>query len=66
MTPKLSTAFHAAKSKVHISNISILKSIYCAYFHSITKYGIIFWGHSSNSEKLFTLQKKFMRIMAGA
>jgi len=29
---------------VHVSNINTLKSIYYAYFHSITKYGIIFWG----------------------
>jgi len=66
MTPKLSTAFHPARLKVHISNTSILKLIYYAYFHSITKYGIIFGGHSSNSGKLSTPQKKFMRIMAGA
>ena len=66
MTPKLSTVFHSARSMVHISNINILKSIYYAYFHSITKYGIIFWGHSSNGGKLCTLQKKFMGIMAGA
>jgi len=66
MTPKLSTTFQAARSMVHIININTLKSIYYAYLHSITKYGIIFLGHSSNSGKLFTLQKKFMRIMAGA
>jgi hypothetical protein len=29
------------------------------------KYGIIFWGNSSNSKKIFTLQKKIVRLMAG-
>jgi hypothetical protein len=29
------------------------------------KYGII-WGNSSNSKRIFTLQKKIIRIMAGA
>jgi len=29
------------------------------------KYGIIFWGNSSNSKMTFTLQKKVIRIMAG-
>jgi hypothetical protein len=43
-----------------------LKSIYFAYFHSIIKYGIIFWGNSSNSKKIFTLQNKIIRIMVGA
>ena len=43
-----------------------LKSIYYAYFPSIIKYGIIFRGNSSNSGKIFTLQKKIIRNMAGA
>jgi IS1 family transposase len=54
------------RSMFHISNINTLKSIYFAYFHSIVQYGIIFWGNSSNSRKIFTLQKKIIRIMVGA
>jgi hypothetical protein len=37
-----------------------------AYFYSIIKYGIIFWGNSSNSGKIFTSQKKIVRITAAA
>jgi hypothetical protein len=29
-------------------------------------YGIILWGNSSYSRKIFTLQKKIIRIMMGA
>ena len=29
------------------------------------KYGIIFWGNSSDSKKVFTLQKKIVRVMIG-
>jgi len=47
-------------------NINTLKSIYYAHFYSSIKYGIIFGGISSNSAKIFTLQKKIVRIMAGA
>jgi IS1 family transposase len=43
----------------------MLKSIYYAYFHSLMKYGIIFWGNSTDSKKVFTLQKKIVRIMLG-
>jgi len=32
----------------------------------VIKYGIIFWAYSSSSGKIFTLQKKMIRIMAGA
>jgi hypothetical protein len=58
MIPRLSVACYAVRSMVHIGNINTLKSIYYAYFHSIIKYGIIFWGNFFNSEKNFTLQKK--------
>ena len=64
--PKISGACCAIRLMVHICNINILKSIYYAYFHSIIKYGIFFGGNSSNSGKIFTLQKTVIRIMAGA
>jgi hypothetical protein len=65
MIPKLSGACYAVRSMIHFSNINTLKSVYYAYFHSVIKYGIIFWGNSSNSGKIFTLKKKIIRIMAG-
>jgi len=66
MISKLSVACYAVRSMVHISIINTLKSIYYAYFHSITKRGIIFWGNSSNSGKIFTVQKKTVSLMTGA
>jgi hypothetical protein len=30
------------------------------------KYGIIYWGNASSSNKVFILQKKIIRIMVGA
>jgi len=66
MIPKLSETRYSTRPMVHISNINTLKSIYCAYFHSLIKYGIFFGGTSSNSGKIFTLQKTQFRIMAGA
>jgi hypothetical protein len=42
-----------------------LKLVYFAYFHSIMSYGIIFWGNSTDSKKVFYIQKKIIRIMAG-
>ena len=66
MIPKISGACYSVKSLVYINNISTLKSIYCAYFLSLIKYGIIFWGYSSRSGKIVTLQKKTIKIMASA
>jgi hypothetical protein len=66
MIPKLCKACYAIRSMVYNSTIIILKQIYNAYVHAIIKYAIIFWGNSSNSGKIFTLQKKIVRIMAYA
>jgi hypothetical protein len=51
LVPELTSACYAIRSMQHTSNIDILKSIYFAYFHSSIKYGIIFWGNSSDSKK---------------
>jgi len=62
----LHAAYYAIRSVVHISNITTLKSIYYAYFHSVIKYRIIFGGNSPDSVKIFILQQKIIRILAGA
>jgi len=66
MIPKLRGACYAMTSVVCISNINTFKSVYCACFHSVIKYGIILWGNSSKRGEMFTLQKKIIRIVAGA
>jgi IS1 family transposase len=48
------------------SNHFCLCVISGSYFHSIIQYGIILGGNSSNSRKIFTLQKKIIRIMVVA
>jgi len=65
MIPKLSGAYYAIRSIVHINTMNTLISIYCVYFHSVIIYGINFWVNSFISWKLFMLQKIIVRIMAG-
>jgi len=45
--------------------MEMLKTVYYAYFHSIISYGIIFWGNSTLSIKIFRLQKRVIRTMMG-
>jgi len=66
MIPELSGACYAVRLMVHISNINTHKSICNAYFNYIVKYGIIFWVNSSKNGKIFTLQNKIFRIVAGS
>jgi hypothetical protein len=42
-----------------------LKIIYYSYFHSVMNYGLLFWGSSTESIKIFKLQKKVIRIIMG-
>jgi hypothetical protein len=60
----LSGACYAVRSMLHVSNTDTLKSVHFDCFHSIMNYGIISWGNSSNSKKIFTKQKKIVRLMA--
>jgi hypothetical protein len=64
LIPKLSGACYAVRSTCHIINTETQISLFCP-FSLYNKYGIIFWGNSSNSKKIFTLQKKIVRLMAG-
>jgi len=42
-----------------------MNGIFCL-LHSVVRYRIIFWGNSTNSYKVFKLQKRVIRIMPGA
>jgi hypothetical protein len=64
--PKLSAVCYIARQMYYVCDNDTLRSIYFAYFHSIARYGIIFWGNSPNNRKIFTLQKRIIKIMVGA
>ncbi|CAH0559289.1 unnamed protein product [Brassicogethes aeneus] len=42
---------------------NVLKCAYFALFHSKMSYGILVWGHSSHSQRIFGLQRKVVRIL---
>ena len=63
--PKLCSACFAMRSVKPFVSQHMLKVIYYSYFHSIMSYGIIFWGHSASSLRVFRLQKRIIRIMMG-
>jgi len=63
--PKLSSAYFAMRSVKPYVSQQMLLAIYYSYFLSIMSYGIIFWGQSTNSIRVFRLQKRIIRIMLG-
>jgi len=63
--PKLSSACFAMRSVKPFVSQQMLKVIYYSHFHSIISYGLIFWGHSAPSSRVFRMQKR-IRIMMGS
>ena len=59
-----SICFMLRAAKPYMSPSS-LKTIYYSLFHSVMSYGIIFWGHSSNTQRVFVLQKRAIRLITG-
>jgi hypothetical protein len=53
--PKLCSACFAMRSVQPFVSQQMLNAIYYSHFHSIMSYGIIFWGHSSSSIRVFRL-----------
>jgi hypothetical protein len=59
----LSGACYAVTSRLYISNTDTL-NLFCL-LSLLNEAGIIFWGYSSDSKKVFLLQKKVVRLMMG-
>jgi len=59
--PKLSSACYLIRRMYPSCNSDTLKMIYFAYFHSIMEFGVIFWGVSVESKKIFLQQKRIIR-----
>jgi Reverse transcriptase (RNA-dependent DNA polymerase) len=49
-----------------IVDLSALRPTYFSLFHSRIGYGTALWGNSTDATSIFRLQKKALRIMAGA
>lgn len=61
----LASSCYALYRLRELTNANILMTYYCSHFYSRIKYGIIFWGCSSLSLRVFKLQKRAVRIIAG-
>jgi hypothetical protein len=63
---KLNSACCAVRTVKSIMSQKALRIIYFSYVHSIIIYGIIFWGNSPYSIKIFRIQKKIIRIITNS
>jgi len=63
LSRRLSSAAFALSTIKHSCSTRILVTAYRAYFESLLRYGVAFWGDSSLSDKIFKLQKHALRII---
>jgi hypothetical protein len=63
--PKLASVCFAIRTLYNSLNSEALCMVYFACFHSVINYGLIFWGNSTNVQRVFRVQKKVIRIMSG-
>ena len=62
---RLSLLCYATRQiKPYISQTTLI-TIYYSPFPSIMSYGIIFWGNSTQSSKMFKIQKRVIGIIMG-
>jgi hypothetical protein len=62
--PKLSSACLAMRTVAPLLKVDTLNLVYFAHLHSVMSYGVIFWGNSTDSKRVYIIQKKII-IMAG-
>jgi Reverse transcriptase (RNA-dependent DNA polymerase) len=60
---KCSKMCYPLKRLRQITSINTIKTYYFSCFESQLRYGIIFWGNSSSSIRVFRLQKRAIRYM---
>jgi hypothetical protein len=63
LTSRMNMPCYAISSIKPFMSLDLMRSTYYLYVHSIISYGIIFWGNSSHSEKIFKIQKRIIKII---
>ena len=63
LTSKLNKACYAIGRIKPYMSLDALRMIYFSYVHSVTSYGIIFWGNSRYSNSIFKIKKRIIRII---
>lgn len=63
---KISSGCYLIKRIRKICDFNTAKLVYYSYVHSSLLYGIVLWGHSPLTKKLFILQKRALKYLANS
>ena len=62
---KLSSQVFVLRQLRYSVSLYVLKTAYYGLIHSSINYGILVWGHSVHINKVFSVQRKCVRVLAG-
>lgn len=65
ISKKLCSATYVLRNISKIVDRETTKMAYYGLFHSVSVYGILAWGHSCHAARIFGLQRRAIRIVAG-
>lgn len=63
ITKKISSSAYALYTLAEITSVDALLTAYYGLVESVLRYGIIFWGNSTDKDTIFKAQKKCIRSM---
>ena len=66
LIPRVNKACYAIRSIKPFMSLNVLRSMYFSYTHSIMSYGLIFWRNSTDSNDIFKIQKRIIRIITNS
>lgn len=65
ISKKLTSSAYSIKILATYLSSGVVNIVYHSNFESILRYGIVFWGASSDVNRLFVIQKRCLRSMLG-
>lgn len=65
ISKKLCSAIYVLRNIAKIVDKETTLMAYHGLFHSICSYGLLAWGHSSHASRVFALQRRAIRVIAG-
>jgi len=65
MASRLSKNIFLLRNLVRVLPCSALLQAFHSIYQSVTMYGILAWGHSAQSARVFAMQRRAVRVLAG-
>ena len=62
---KLTRGLYLLRNLANNVSVSVLRTAYFGVFHAHLTYAVLAWGHAADVGRLFRLQRKAIRILAG-